>query len=93
MTAIEISYELENACKLTARGTGKSEMYGQVTNYSYEITKDEVLNVLRELYKTTQNSFIKEVVKTVGIAKRMSQKQLDIIVEELVKYQQITINF
>ena len=93
MTTIEISYELEHACKLTAYNTGKRAMYGQETNYSYEITNEEVLNVLRKLYVATKNTFVKEVVKTVGQATKMSQKQLDIIVEELVNFQEITINF
>jgi len=95
MTAIEISYELEHACKLTGKGNGKRDFYGygQEMTYSYEITKEEVLDVLRKLYVATKNNFIKEVIKTVGISKKMSQKQLDIIVEELVNFQEITLNF
>lgn len=95
MTAIEISYELEHACKLTGKGNGKRDFYGygQEMTYSYEITKEEVLDVLRKLYVATKNNFVKEVIKTVGISKKMSQKQLDIIVEELVNFQEITLNF
>ena len=47
MTAIEISYELEHACKLTGKGNGKRDFYGygQEMTYSYEITKEEVLDL------------------------------------------------
>lgn len=93
MTAIEISYELEHACKLTSYNTGKRAMYGQETVYTYTIENEEVLNVLRKLYVATKNTFVKEVIKTVGVSKKMSQKQCDIIVEELVKFQEITLNF
>ena len=95
MNAIEISYKLEHACKLTGKGNGKRDFfgYGQEMTYSFEITKEEVLNVLRKLYTSTKNTFVKEVVKTVGQSKRMSQKQLDIIVDELVNFQEITLNF
>lgn len=93
MNSIEISYELEHNCKQTSYNTGKRSMYGQETICTYHINKEEVLDVLRKLYVSTKNSYVKGVVKTVGVSKKMSQKQLDIIVEELVKFQEITLNF
>jgi hypothetical protein len=93
MTAIEISYELEHACKLTSYNTGVRAMYGQEVVYTYTIENEAVLNVLRTLYVSTKNHFVKQVIKTVGIAKKMSQKQLDLIVDELVNFQEITLNF
>lgn len=94
MTSIDISYELENACKMTAYKTSnRQDFYGNEIVYTYHIENKEVINVLRELYKATKNSFVKNVVKTVGVNKKMSEKQLNIIADELVNFQEITINF
>ena len=64
-----------------------------VNNYSYEITNIEVINLLRELYKLSSNKFVKDVITTVGQTKKYSQKQIDIIVSEMVKFENLTINF
>ena len=63
------------------------------SNYSYEITNIEVINLLRELYKISSNKFVKDVISTVGQTKKYSQKQIDIIVSELVKFENLVINF
>jgi len=94
MKAIDISYELENACKQTAYKTSnRQDFYGNEMIYTYHIENEEVINVLRQLYLSTKNIFVKNVVKTVGQAKKMSEKQLDIIAKELVNFNQIKINF
>jgi hypothetical protein len=64
-----------------------------VNRYSFEITNTEVINLLRELYKLTPNKFVKDVITTVGQTKKYSEKQIDIIVSEMVKFENITINF
>jgi len=64
-----------------------------VSNYYYEITNIEVINLLRELYKVSSNKFAKDVISTVGQTKKYSQKQIDIIVSELVKFENLVINF
>jgi hypothetical protein len=61
-------------------------------NYTYEITSEEVINFLRTLYINTTNSFAKQVIETIGKSKFFTQKQLDIVMEEIMKFD-LTINF
>ena len=62
------------------------------TSYYMTITNDELLNTLRQLYVNTKNSFVKKVVVSVGKSKKATEKQLEIIIEEMMKYN-LTINF
>jgi hypothetical protein len=64
-----------------------------VSNYNYEITNIEVINLFRELYKVSSSKFAKDVISTVGQTKKYSQKQIDIIVSELVKFENLVITF
>lgn len=89
---IETEVELAMLIKNNSLSTSFKISYS-VTNYSYEITNIEVINLLRELYKVSSNKFVKDVIATVGQTKKYSQKQLDIIVSELVKFENLTINF
>jgi len=59
---------------------------------SFEIINEELLNTLRQLYNNTKNNFVKNVIKSVGQNKKFTEKQLDIIVEEMIKFN-LTINF
>jgi hypothetical protein len=63
-----------------------------VNNYSYEITNIEVVNLLRELYKLSSNKFVKDVISTVGQTKKYTQKQIDVIISEMVKFEDLEIN-
>ena len=75
--SIEISEKIERKCKLTAV-KGK---YGM--QYTYNIIEETVLNLLRTLWVKTSNKFVKDVLKTVGVSKKISDKQLEIISDEL----------
>ena len=82
--SIEISEKIETKCKSTAI---KSK-YGM--QYTFHIIDEDVLNLLRSLWVKTSNNFVKNVVKTVGLSKTISDKQLEIISEELTL---LSINF
>lgn len=75
--SIEISEKIERKCKLTAV-KGK---YGM--QYTHNIVEESVLNLLRTLWVKTSNKFVKDVVKSVGVSKKISDKQLEIISNEL----------
>lgn len=64
-----------------------------VTNTSYDITNEEVINMLRELYKLTSNKFVKSILVTVGQSKKYTERQLSQIVGEMVKFENLIINF
>jgi len=51
----------------------------------YQIKDEKIIDLFRNLYKTTNNSFIKSVLKTVGTTKTFTEKQIDIICEEISK--------
>jgi hypothetical protein len=75
--SIEISGKIERKCKLTAI-KGK---YGM--QYTHNIVEETVLNLFRTLWVKTPNKFVKDVVKTVGVSKKISDKQLEIVSDEL----------
>lgn len=58
----------------------------------FRINNEELLNTLRQLYTTTKNQFVKKVIVTVGESKIMTEKQTDIIIEEMIKFN-LTLNF
>lgn len=87
-TGVNLSSRFENECKFKVF---KDEKRNWITTFF--ISNEEILNTLRQLYVLTKNKFVKSVVKTVGINKKMTDKQMNIIIEELVKFNQITINF
>ena len=62
------------------------------SSYFFEIQNEEVLKTLRQLYISSKNNFVKEVVKTVGQTKIMTEKQAEIIIEEIMKFN-LTLNF
>jgi len=70
-----------------------SQVSYSVSNYSYEISNIEVINLLRQLYVLTSNKFVKDVISTVGSTKRYSQKQIDVIISEMVKFENLVITF
>lgn len=80
--------------KVSKRIETKDTRKGLVLNSSYyfEIQNEKLLNTLRSLYFNTKNNFVKSVIKTVGQNKRMTEKQSEIIIEELMKFN-LTINF
>ena len=89
----KITSLIDENSKTTMVNTGRANSFGKIYVTYYSFDNEEILNTLRQLYVATKNNFVKEVVKTVGQSKKMSEKQLDIITSELVKFNQITLNF
>jgi hypothetical protein len=89
----QITEQFELSYKSKAFNIGKSNSFGQITTYTFTIENEEILNTLRQLYVATTNNFVKQVVKTVGQSKTFTNKQLDIVADELAKFETITINF
>lgn len=58
----------------------------------FNITSDGLMDTLRQLYVNTNNGFVKDVVKTVGQTKKFNERQLSIIVKEMIKFN-LNINF
>jgi hypothetical protein len=59
-------------------------VYGE-TSFYYNIKSENVIISLRELYVATKSKFVKDVVASVGKAKRFSEKQLEVIAKEVIK--------
>lgn len=59
---------------------------------SYFIQNENVIETLRNIYKSTKNNFVKSVVTTIGQTKKFSDKQIQIIAEEIMKLN-LTLNF
>ena len=57
----------------------------------YSLNSESTLITLRELYKSTKNNFIKKVIVTVGKSKEFTEKQMDLIMDELVKFNNVSI--
>lgn len=56
-------------------------------NFSiYNINNGEVLNYLRDLWLESNNSFVKKVIVTVGKERKFTDKQIDVISKEGVKF-------
>ena len=70
--------------------SNKVGMYDEKISFTFD--NEELINYLRSLYVNTKNSFVKKVVATVGKSKRVSERQLDIIVRDAMKYN-LVINF
>lgn len=85
--AARLNSKMQDICK----STGFCSKTGLESRY--EITNEEILNTLRDLYKSTRNNFVKGIIETVGKSKKFSHKQMDIICDELVTFNSITINF
>lgn len=82
-----VEMKFEDACK------AKKNMnkYGEVS-FNYTIESEEVLNALRQLYVNTNNSFVKSVLVSVGTTKNFTEKQIEIIAKEAIKFN-LTLNF
>jgi len=58
---------------------------------TYFFSDESKLNTLRSLYKLTSNNFVKSVISTVGKEMKFTSKQLEIIIEEMMKFDTITL--
>lgn len=89
---IETETTIAMAIKTNSLET-RFQVSATVNNYSFEITNEEVINLLREVYKLSSNNFVKSVITTIGQTKKYTQKQLDIVVSEIVKFENLTLIF
>ena len=87
-TEVTIAMMLKKASKETSYKVSYS-----VTNYSFEITNENVISMLNELSEISKSAFVKSVLETVLTSNKFSQKQLNIIVSEIVKFENLTLNF
>lgn len=60
---------------------------------TYEINNENVIVLFRELYKLTSNNFVKSVLVSVGKNRKYTEKQLSVICEEMIKFENLEINF
>ena len=82
---------IRNVCK--SIDTSESRKGIELNSGSFmKIDNEELLNTLRQLYINTKNEFVKKVIVTVGKSKIMTEKQTDIIIEEMVKFN-LTLKF
>jgi len=88
LTETEITMMLKMICKNNSYKVSYS-----VTVESFEITNENVIFMLNELKEISKNTFLKSVLETVLNSNKFSQKQLDIIVSEIVKHENLTLNF
>ena len=51
----------------------------------YEITNESIIDTLRNLYVASKNQFVRSVIASVGKARTFTDKQLSVIVEEIMK--------
>ncbi len=84
----EIVMMLKTACKNSSYKVSYS-----VTIESFEITNENVISMFNELEKISKNTFVKSVLETVLNSNKLSQKQIDVIVSEIVKHENLTLNF
>ena len=56
------------------------------TDSYYIIKNEEVLNFLRDLWLESKNSFVKNIIVSVGRNRKSSNKQLSVICKESVKH-------
>lgn len=84
----EIAMMLKMACKNNSYKVSYS-----VTIESFEITNKNVLSSLNELKEISKSTFVKSVLETVLNSNKLSEKQLDVVVSEIVKHENLTLNF
>lgn len=89
---IETEVTIAMMLKKSSKETSFKVSYS-VTNYSFEITNENVISMLMELKEISKNTFVKSVLETVLNSIKFSQKQLDIILSEIVKFENLTLNF
>ncbi len=89
---IETEVTIAMMLKKSSKETSFKISYS-VTNYSFEITNENVIILLNELKDLSKSTFVKSVLETVLTSNKFSQKQLDIIVSEIVKFENLTLNF
>jgi len=59
----------------------------------FNIESESFIQKLRDFYVICKNPFVKKVMATVGIERKMTQKQMEVITDEMVKYPEFIYEF
>lgn len=78
---IKLSTMFKSYCSLSL----VRDSFGKSASY-YKINNEEVVNYLRDLWLESNNQFVKNVIVTVGKERKFTEKQIDIIMKEAVKF-------
>lgn len=65
---------------------------GSGGSMSFEIISENLIQLLRDLFILTTNSFMKSVITTVGKSRKMSEKQLNLIKKEMLNFDSLNIS-
>ena len=79
-TQVVLSRKLTAACKTILARDEKGNIA-----YFYIIKDENVVEYLRDIWFLSKNLFVKNIVKTVGVSKKLTRKQADVITEEAIK--------
>lgn len=82
-----LNSKLREMCK----NTGYYDRRGNLISV-YKIKTESVMEFLRDIYKTTSNKYVQSVLTTVGQARKFTDKQLDVITEEIAKHDLFIVN-
>lgn len=97
----EDSYEMNVECNLFSQLAGFFNTKSESNNFYVKgrgmqnvktFDSEEVLETLRTVYKSTANKFVRSVIATVGKERKYSDKQLEVIVDEIMKMPNFLIN-
>lgn len=64
-----------------------------VIDFQEEIKNENVIELFRDLYKTTRNNFVKSVLVTVGKTRKFTSNQIVVITDEIARHENLIINF
>lgn len=78
---IKLSSLFQSYCSLTL----VRNKFGKDASF-YKIYNEEVLNYLRDLWLESNNQFVKNVIVTVGKERKFTEKQIDIIMKEAIRF-------
>ena len=82
---IDSQTKLGNLIKKYCSLTFRKDMYGKNISF-YTINNEEVLNYFRDMWLESKNDFVKKVIVSVGKEKKFTEKQIDVIMKEAVKF-------
>lgn len=72
----------------------KTLIRGEKGTYTiFKIEDENLIQKLRDFYSICKNDFTKKVISTIGQEKKMTQRQMEIITDEMVKYPEFIYEF
>lgn len=88
---ISVSIALDTYYERKCRKTLVLGVKGTFTIFN--IDSESFVQKLRDFYVLCKNPFVKKVIATVGIEKKMPQKQMEVITDEMAKYPEFIYEF